>query len=253
MPILDLSGTIFLIKVMNSTVKKYQVYPRSRPIFLIGRGHTNANLYHYSANNPVRYIDPTGREIIWSKDEDVSESDLKRVQEETAKLQSSGTVAGNRAKELADSKKIKIFINVSNSGGSSVEPANEESASNGNGCGSNIKISLDQESKRGDGVKMSLSEIIAHELSGHSYECYKGQAVFLNGKNNGVRNMLAELDETVAVAMQNEYRSYLGLKGQRKIYTSSFGAKWNMPIYNSETKTWTLKNKFTGKTSEWRP
>ncbi|MBQ9281237.1 MAG: hypothetical protein IJ207_03465 [Treponema sp.] len=228
-------------------------YSFSRQIFLMRSSHINGNLYHYAGNNPVTYVDPTGRELIWSKDDDVSEVDLKRVQKETAKLQNSGTVAGNRAKELADSKKIKIFINVSNTGGSNVEPANEESASDGNGCGSNITISLAQENKKLDGVKTSLGEIIAHELSGHSYECYKGRAVFLHGKNSNIRNMLSELDETVAVAMQNEYRAYLGLSGQRKIYTSSFGAKWNMPIYNFETKTWNLKNKFTGKTSEWRP
>jgi len=210
-------------------------------------------LYHYGGNNPVTYVDPTGRELIWSKDSDVSDSNFKRVQDETDKLQSSETIAGKRLKELADDKNIKIFITVSNSGYSNVEPANEESSSDGTGCGSNVTIALSQENKRIDGVKTSLGELIAHEVSGHSYECYKGRAVFTRGKNNNVRNMLSELDERVAVGMQNEYRAFLGLKGQRKIYTSVFGAKWNMPIYDSKTKKWSLKDKFTGRISEWRP
>ena len=46
---------------MTSTLKKHQYYRPSRPIFLMRRIPTNANLYHYGGNNPVTYVDPTGR------------------------------------------------------------------------------------------------------------------------------------------------------------------------------------------------
>ena len=49
---------------MNSTAKKCPDYTHFRPIFLMRRSHINGNLYHYGGNNPVRYIDPTGRASI---------------------------------------------------------------------------------------------------------------------------------------------------------------------------------------------
>ena len=115
------------------------------------------------------------------------------------------------------------------------------------GSDSDVTIDLSQENKKSDGIKMSLGEILAHEVSGHAYEFAKGRAHLPNPnvKSGFLREAyLRGLDEEVAVAIQNEYRSYLGLKGQRKKYTG-FQNTWDMPIYNPKTKSWSIKNHFT--------
>ena len=94
---------------------------------------------------------------------------------------------------------------------------------------------------------------MAHEVSGHAYEIAKRRLNLAtqNISSNFIKEAyLRGLDEQIAVALQNEYRSSLGLEGQRKKYTGPQN-KWDTPIYNPKTKTWSLKDHFSGKMDNW--
>ncbi len=216
-------------------------------------GRVNFNLYHYAGNSPVKYTDPDGREINWVKGDGVSDEDFKRVQQEADKLSASNTIAGKRFSFLASETEFDVTINVEIQGNSSAQPVFDEDACNGIGSSSNVYINLTNENKKADGVKMSLGEILAHEVSGHAYEINKGRFHLSSPKFSKFmkESVLRGLDEQVAVAMQNEYRCHLGLKGQRKKYRG-FQNTWNMPIYNPKTATWSIKDQFTKKMETWR-
>ena len=175
------------------------------------------------------------------------------MQQEAEKLEASNTEAGRRYSVLAGETEVDVTINVEIQGGSWAVPEFEEDACNGIGSNSNVYIDLTHENKKGDGVKMSLGELLAHEISGHAYEIYKGRFHISSSKFSEFikESALRGLDEQVAVAMQNEYRCYLGLKGQRKKY-KGLQNTWYMPIYDPKTSTWSIKDQFTRKMETWR-
>ena len=210
-------------------------------------------MYHYAGNNPVRYIDQDGREVFWVKGEGVSDEDFNRVQQEAEKLAASDTCAGQRFRYLSSETEFDVTITVQNNNKSEAKAVSLDDASNGIGSDCNVYIGLKQENKRTDGVKMSLGELLAHEVSGHAYEINKGRLHLTSSKSSAFikESYLRCLDEQIAVALQNEYRSYLGLTRQRKKYTG-YQNTWYMPIYDSKSKTWSLKNQFTKEMESWR-
>ncbi len=202
-------------------------------------------------NNPVRYEDPDGREINWHVGKEVSGEDYQRVLDEADKLAESNTVAGERYKELRDSTDFVVNVWITYNQNSRAYAANEEDACDGTGSDASVIINPKDEGKSGDGTKIVLGEIIAHEISGHAYEITKGRYHVNSSNTKFINEAMARcLDEEVAVAMQNEYRCHLGLN-QRKIYTG-YENRWNMPIYDQKTKSWTIKNHFTRKKETWR-
>ena len=118
-------------------------------------------------------MDPDGREVYWVKGEGVSDEDFKRVQQEADKLAASDTNAGRRYLYLTSETEFDVTIHVEKKGGSWAESLSDD-GSNGIGSDSIVYIDLSQENKKADGVKMSLGEILAHEVSGHAYEINKG-------------------------------------------------------------------------------
>ena len=209
------------------------------------------NLYAYGANNPVHYIDPDGRIITWNKDDNISEGDFQKVKDEAELLANSDTIAGKRYLELAGSQEFVVNIWVTSKDSSKAYACNEEDACNGIGSDVGVIINLNENGVRTDGIKHTLGDMIAHEVSGHAYEITKGR-FHINSSNSTFSNeaIFRGKDEEVAVAMQNEYRAYLGLN-QRKKY-KGYRNTWNMPIYDSKTKTWSIKDLQTGKTRKWR-
>ena len=84
--------------------------------------HTNAGLFHYAGNNPVRYIDPDGREVIVG----ISTSDSfwgrifgehafimvinEDIPEKSLMLDASGHYGGNRSADILDGYLIGISV-----------------------------------------------------------------------------------------------------------------------------------------------
>jgi len=198
--------------------------------------YVNLHVYHYAANNPVKYVDPDGREIEWEQKKGVTRRQMNQIKREADKLMNSGTEAGRRFKELHDSKDVKVTINVNASGDSNAYPLKPNNTVNGVGSGSVVNININDSSKNTlENTSNDVRTTLAHEVSGHAYDNYKGTSSFGPGKQDLADYIRSEQN---AVAMENEYRDYLGL-----LQRPRYGPIWDMPLYNSYNNSWAIRDK----------
>ena len=225
----------------DPALNEYIPSPGTEPSKLAGMGGVyntiNLQLYHYSNNNPITYIDPDGREISWRQEYGVSDNDFKKIQNYAKEIMKSNTEAGKRFLFLAKSKTISVVINVNKSGSTNCSATNWEDAQNGKGSDSVVNINVNDTGNYKENIKKDLRASLAHEVSGHSYSYAQGTSTY-DGSGNSIKSSKEQwmglfYEEQKAVAIENEYRSFLNLP-QRTKYQNL----WDMPVYNKDLNSW---------------
>ena len=198
--------------------------------------YVNLHVYHYSANNPVKYIDPDGREFLWQDPIYIDQTDFNAVKAIFDDIIENDTTAvGDRFRELASSDKIIKIVVIGERGANEISPGldgeqwsseNKRKATNGKGTDSTVYISTGtlRDNRTGD--------VLAHEIAGHAYDIAKGTLP-------GFRNRGRIKAEENAVAMQNLYLSTRG-RIQRSTYEYK-GTHHQMPRYSNGR--WFLRNR----------
>ncbi|QSI04809.1 RHS repeat domain-containing protein [Treponema pedis] len=200
----------------------------------------NLHVYHYAGNNPVKYVDPDGREIFWVQGDGVSDQDFKKIQNYAKEIVASNTEAGKRFAYLINSKDSLVVINVKTSGDTNAAATNWDNAQNGKGSDTIVNININDIGKYKDGIQKDLRASLVHEISGHAYSNAQGTSTYdgsgKSKKTSREQWMGLFYEEQKAVAMENEYRNFIGLP-QRAKYQNL----WDMPLYNKETNSWFVK------------
>jgi RHS repeat-associated protein len=222
----------------DPAMEDYIPGPGQGPDKLSGMGgvfnHVNLHVYHYAGNNPIKYVDPTGRDINSVRGEGVTDEEWHNFKAEEARLAASDTEAGRRYRELYKSADVTVTIYVNTSGDSNTDPVNRDDATNGVGSGSIVNINIrDTGNYVWESVEKDLGATLAHEVSGHAYDNYRGSNPYHGTRGNPKTTWGDRFRaEQNAVAMENEYRDYKGLD-QRKMYVIN-GWPLDMPILNNE-------------------
>jgi hypothetical protein len=191
----------------------------------------NLHVYHYAGNNPVKYVDPDGEKIDWVQGEGVTEDQMVDITNKANKLMNSGTAAGNRFKEIYYAEDVKVTIKVNKNGASDCDAENWDNAANGIGSNSTVRININDKRKyERESAAIDAGATLAHEVSGHAYDIYKGISPYNRNKPTWPGRFHSEEN---AVAMENEYRSSAGLH-QRTRYDNN----WYMPIYAKGQNMW---------------
>jgi RHS repeat-associated protein len=205
--------------------------------------YVNLHAYHYAGNNPVKYIDPDGRDINYIQGEGVTDEQFVSVKATGEEIKHSETEAGRRYREL-DKPGISVNVYVNSGGESNAEPTNWEWATNGKGSNSVVNINVnDPGNYKGEEVAKNLNATLVHEISGHAYDYYQGSSPYNGSVGKGSWSGRFRSEQN-AVAMENEYRASKGLP-QREYYDGN----WPMPIYNKTTGDWSVT--FRGIKSKW--
>ena len=94
---------------LHNTIKTQRI-TLLHPYLRHRSNHINSNLYHYGGNNPVRYVDPDGRDIVY-KDNDgnevLRESNVKNeIHTPTSDLE----MMNNNANEMQNNKLNILFF-----------------------------------------------------------------------------------------------------------------------------------------------
>ncbi|MCR5289372.1 MAG: RHS repeat-associated core domain-containing protein [Treponema sp.] len=77
--------------------------------------HINGNLYHYAANNPVKYTDPDGNKIIISNNcKDTAK--FNNIIEKFNKVKNSDTISGREFTEIENNETYTLNIEINNGG-----------------------------------------------------------------------------------------------------------------------------------------
>ena len=166
------------------------------------------NRYSYAVNNPYKYTDPSGNEIL-----PVGNAQQKAaINKSLTKIEQSNPKSAARIKTLRNSKNVHI-VRFPRSGENPVNKtlpikANE---SNGIGTGSETVVdvtkSLTTTNTDGSPVVNSGEAILAHELLGHGLD--KDQGVIDRSVNPATGE---KRSEESAMAAENEYKDAVGEK-----------------------------------------
>ena len=218
---------------------EYVPSPGQDPSKLGGMGGVfntiNLHCFHYAGNNPVKLIDPDGRKFDWVQGDGVTGEQMGRIQTEASILMRKNTEFGRRLKELNDSQDVLVTIIVITRGRTYCDADNWDNATNGVGSDSIVFISMEDVFKEGFGdIRNGIGVLLAHDVSGHAYNNYKGTSPYNNNLPTPSGRFRAEQN---AIAMENEYRSYKGFP-QRQTY----GDFWDMPVYAKGENKWYVKH-----------
>jgi RHS repeat-associated protein len=212
--------------------------------------YVNLHVYHYGGNNPIKYVDPDGRTIEYEKLDTANDEDVARVQRAVETVMNSDTEAGRRLRELHDNTDVTVIVKVTrnserrsgvNPGIRSAENSDRSKRASSNNRGTDSTVYLNVFEMARESAFFGREVFVAHELSGHAYDNYKGT----NPRNRGGDEaMNRRFSEQRAVAMENEYKSFIG-QNQRSQYDSEQGS-WNMPRFHNgkwylEGRPWNLR------------
>jgi hypothetical protein len=186
-------------------------------------------------------VDPDGLIIDWVQGEGVSDTQFADIKGVANDIMESGTTAGNRFKELNDNPNVVVTINVNSSGQTNTDAVSWNGATDDRGSDSVVDFNInDKGNYIGENVEKDLGASLVHEVSGHSYDNFKGVSPYNGSPGKGT--WLGRLaSERNAVAMENEYRAYAGM-AQRQYYNYGQNRKWDMPIYDGQTKSWYMRS-----------
>ena len=216
----------------------------------------NLSLFHYVGNNPVKYVDPDGKVLIWKQANDVQDEEMQMIKNFANEIMNSGTEAGKRFRYLQNSNKINVIITVSKNGECEAYADNWNNACNEKGTDSFVNINILDTGKYKDGVQKDLRASLTHEVAGHSYNYGQGASTY-RGNGTGTWKRLC-LEEQKATTMENEIRDYYSLQ-QREKYENI----WDVPIYCRNNKSWYIRpgefdcnggyRTLSGPAERWRP
>jgi RHS repeat-associated protein len=188
--------------------------------------YPNIGGYVYCANNPIRFIDPTGEEIVIIGDEEYQ----KQIRIILNALSASGDAGKYLVNEAIKSDKTFVIANVVNG----IDKAISESSSY-----SVLAFNIDEHTGTYDaadgGVDYNPVTQLAHELS-HFVNPQRGHLLGKDGKPTKIR-----AGEVQAVEWENRVRKDIGMD-ERKMYGG-------MNVYGKEIEQskgdgyYNLKNK----------
>jgi hypothetical protein len=192
-------------------------------------------------DDPINFIDSLGlsandiKGIVGVQGGGVSNRQFERVKQAAEDLKASNTEAGNRFKELEGNTTRIVTITVTKdlpygTGGTAVAK-NKNGAGNGEGSGTDVQIDANVPLINGD---KTLGTRLAHEVSGHAYDNYKGTNEFYKYNDQWTLQETAGRvgAEEYAVGIENEYRYFLGLNQRNSYYIDTAGKSYPMPTYD---------------------
>jgi hypothetical protein len=178
--------------------------------------------------NPVKYLDPDGRNVIFEQDSTATDADMRAALDFAYEIEKSQTDAGEMYRALKASDKL-ITIKVKASGKSAAYPGNDNDPSlsemlKSAFIGGDALISFNPNGSNAEST-------LAHEI-GHAYAMVKGFNQWTRRRR-----------ETYAMAVENQYRvlqpnplppinTYIGETFGRRPKPLEYK---NMPHYDTQT------------------
>jgi RHS repeat-associated protein len=221
-------GEYLPVAPINDDAKKHnENLPGQGGVF----NYVNLHAYHYAGNNPVKYIDPDGRDINLEND-NLSHDEFKVVESVFKTVMNSDTEAGRMLREMYNDKSIKLTIKSGR--------GKQYTSYYQNGL-SYLYIEMSDIGKMLDSpeVIITLGAIIAHE-TGHAH------ADIYNYNRRGTNTVETKiLQQQIAVAIENNYRSKNGMNQRETDYIEMNDNFYlfEVPQWNNETNSWTLRGK----------
>jgi RHS repeat-associated protein len=213
--------------VDDEAKKRNQNLPGQGGVF----NYVNLHAYHYAGNNPVKLVDPDGRKINLEND-NLSYDEFKVVEAVFKTVMNSDTEAGRMLREMDKDKSIKLTIKSGK--------GKQDGSYYQNGL-SSFYIEMSDIGKELDSpeVIITLGTIIAHE-TGHAH------ADIYNYNSKGTTTVETKrLQQQIAVAIENNYRSKNGMNQRETDYLEMNGNFdfFEVPQWNNRTNSWTQGGK----------
>jgi RHS repeat-associated protein len=193
--------------------------------------YVNLHAYHYAGNNPVKYVDPDGRDINLEND-NLSYDEFKVAEAVFKMVMNSDTDVGGKLRELYNDSSKKLIIKFGRG------KQGQSFYQNGNSFiyieMSDIGMELDSPE-----VTCTLGAIIAHE-AGHAH------ADLYNYNPRGETALYTKiLQQHIAIAVENNYRNKNGMNQRETDYIKMNDVFYffEVPQWDNKTNSWTLRGK----------